>query len=516
MKDAIMETAYGKVRGTTEDGVYSFKGIPYGGPTDGPKRFMPPVPPEPWSGIRDATRYGQSCWQPSFGLIRPDIHGGGGIDAMGEDCLVLNVWTRGLNDNRKRPVMVWLHGGGFITGSGNELPYYSGASLARTYDVVVVSVNHRLGVYGYLHLGELCGEKYASSGNAGILDLVAAFEWVRDNIATFGGDPGNVMIFGESGGGAKVSLLMAMPTAKGLFHRAVVQSGPGLRMLTLEEATRNARGFLELVRVNPERIDALHKFRTDVLNNAWLEYTKGGAIAGGEQTTPVVDGKIIPTHPFDPVAAPTASHVPLIIGSNKDEMTLFLSIDQRNGQSLEYDEETMRKTIMGRIRRWVDRKAMTAKLENLIATYRQTRPGATPNELLIAITSDQTRVSSIRLAERKSAGGTAPVYMYLFTWESPVSRGRLKSAHTFEIPFVFNNVDPSIRLVGNAPERLTLAANMSKAWVAFTRSGNPNHEGTPHWPTYTTEKRATMIFDTECRVENDPQSKERKAWDEII
>jgi para-nitrobenzyl esterase len=247
-----------------------------------------------------------------------------------------------------------------------------------------------------------------------------------------------------------------------------------------------------------------------------LEYTKGGAIASGEQTTPVVDGKIIPTHPFDPVAAPTASHVPPIIGSNKDEMTLFLSIDQRNGQSLEYDEETMRKTIMGRIRRWVDRKAMTAKLENLIATYRQTRPGATPNELLIAITSDQTRVSSIRLAERKSAGGTAPVYMYLFTWESPVSRGRLKSAHTFEIPFVFNNVDPSIRLVGNAPERLTLAANMSKAWVAFTRSGNPNHEGAPHWPTYTTEKRATMIFDTECRVENDPQSKERKAWDEII
>jgi len=516
MKKATVETAYGKVRGTTKNGVHSFKGIPYGGPTDGPNRFMPPTPPTPWSGVKETVRYGQACWQPSYGLIRPDFHGGGGIDSMGEDCLVLNVWTRGLNDNGKRPVMVWFHGGGFITGSGNELPYYDGASLAETYDVVVVSVNHRLGVYGYLHLGELCGERYAGSGNAGILDLKAALEWVRDHIALFGGDPGKVMIFGESGGGAKVSVLMAMPAAKGLFHRAAVQSGPCLRVLTVEEATRNAEGFLDLVRVSPDRIDDLHKFRTDVLNNAWLHYTRGGNLPGGDQTTPVLDGRNIPVHPFDPVAAPTASRVPLIIGTNKDEMTLFLSINMTDGQSIEYDEPSMRSTILRRARRWINGQVMKARLEDLIATYRKGMPKATPSDLLIAITSDQTRIGSILLAERKQAGGKAPVYMYLFTWESPVSRGRLKSAHTFEIPYVFNNVDSSIRLIGHSPERFKLAANMSKAWAAFARTGNPNHKGIPRWPKYTTEKCSTMLFNNECIVENDPGKIERKAWDGII
>ncbi len=265
MTDPIAETAYGKVSGMTEGGVSAFKGIPYGAPTRGQNRFMPPLPPKPWSGVRDATEYGPSCWQPPDGIIRISYWGASGLDAMSEDCLTLNVWTPGLNDNGKRPVMVWIHGGGFRINSANHAPFYNGASLAKTYDIVVVSVNHRLGVFGYLHLGEIFAEQYASSGNAGMLDLVQALKWVRDNIVAFGGDPGNVMIFGESGGGAKVSTLMAMPAAKGLFHRAVVQSGPALRVKPLEQATQMAHEFLDVIRVTPDRANELQEMRADTI-----------------------------------------------------------------------------------------------------------------------------------------------------------------------------------------------------------------------------------------------------------
>jgi para-nitrobenzyl esterase len=514
-KDVIAETKYGKVRGTVQNGVYSFKGIPYGGPTGGENRFMPPTPPKPWPGIRDATNYGLSCWQvvEGFNKLEYDLLGAIGGDTMSEDCLVLNVWTAGLDDNGKRPVMVWLHGGGFFEGSGDALPCYDGTSLAKTQDVVLVTVNHRLGVFGYLHLGEIAGERYATSGNAGMLDLVAALEWIHDNIVRFGGDPGNVTIFGVSGGGAKVCNLMAMPAAKGLFHHAIAESGIALRAKTIDEATQTARNFLDVLGVSPANIDVLHKMRADMLYGAWMALPPVPWIPTGKaQFGPVLDGISIPLHPFDPVAAPTASDVSLMIGTNKDEMNFMLYRDPRFGK---YDDETMRQGIIGSLKgRLID--ITPEQVESLVAIYGHNRPGATPHDLLIAITSDIHRNGSIRIAERKIAGGPAPVYMYLLTWESPALNGMLKACHVLEVPFVFNNVEPAIGLIGDGPERFTLARAMSGAWAAFARCGDPSHDGIPRWPAYTTEKRATMIFDNTCRVENDPRREERQAWKGII
>jgi para-nitrobenzyl esterase len=367
-------------------------------------------------------------------------------------------------------------------------------------------------VFGYLHLGEIFGEQYATSGNNGMLDLVEALKWVRDNIAQFGGNPGNVMIFGESGGGAKVSTLMAMPAAKGLFHRAIVQSGPGLRVKTSEDATLCAREFLNVVHVTPPRTNWLHEMKAYVIYLAWMSLSQGAERAGGDMS-PVVDGKIIPAHPFDPVAPPTAANVPLVIGTNKDEWLFMMMRDPLFGK---YDEAQMRQRVVSTLSQRLSDKVATDRADDLIAGYRRTRPGATPHDILAAIGSDRMRIASVRLAERKAAGGSAPVYMYLFTWESEVSRGQLKSAHSFEIPFVFNYMnDPSILFLGNRPERLKLAAAMSGAWVAFAKSGDPNHTGLAKWPTYNTNDRATMMFNIESKVENDPFGEERKLWEGI-
>jgi para-nitrobenzyl esterase len=513
MANPIVETVYGKVQGITEDGLHIFKGIHYGASTAGKNRFMPPQPPKPWAGIEEATEYGPSCWQPPEGVTRMGFWGATGVESMSEDCLVLNVWTKGLKDNGKRPVLVWVHGGGFRTESANHAPFYNGASLAKTYDVVVVSVNHRLGVFGYLHLGEIFGEQYATSGNNGMLDLVEALKWVRDNIAQFGGNPGKVMIFGQSGGGAKVSTLMAMPAAKGLFHRAIVQGGPGLRVKTSEDATLCAREFLDVVHVTPQRTNWLHEMKPYVIYLAWMSLSQGAERAGGDMS-PVVDGKIIPAHPFDPVASPTAANVPLVIGTNKDEWLFMMMRDPLFGK---YDEAQMRQRVVSTLSQRLNDKVATERADDLIAGYRRTRPGATPHDILAAIGSDRMRIASVRLAERKAAGGSAPVYMYLFTWESEVSRGQLKSAHSFEIPFAFNYMnDPSILFLGNRPERLKLAATMSGAWVAFAKSGDPNHTGLAKWPTYNKNDRATMMFNIESKVENDPFGEERKLWDGII
>jgi len=513
MANPIVETVYGKVQGITDDGVHVFKGIHYGASTGGKNRFMPPQPPKPWKGVKEATEYGPSCWQPPEAVTRMGFWGATGVESMSEDCLVLNVWTRGLKDNRKRPVLVWIHGGGFRTESANHAPFYNGYFLAKAHDVVVVSVNHRLGIFGYLHLGEILGEQYAASGNSGMLDLVEALKWVRDNIAEFGGDPGNVTIFGQSGGGAKVSTLMAMPAAKGLFHRAIVMGGPGLRVKTAEEATKRAREFLEVIHVTPQRVHWLHELKPYVIYSAWMSLSQDTDRMGGDMA-PVVDGKVIPAHPFDPVAAPTAANVPLIIGTNKDEWLFMMMRDPLFGK---YTEEQMRERVIAALAQRLSDSVAVGKADELIAGYKRTRPDATPHDILAAIGSDRMRVASIRLAERKIDGGPAPVYMYLFTWESEVASGRLRSAHSFEIPFVFNYMnDPSVLFVGNRPERFKLAAAMSGAWVAFARSGNPNHEGLPQWPTYDKKDRATMLFNIESKVENDPFGEERKLWDGII
>jgi para-nitrobenzyl esterase len=512
MVESIIEIFLGKLRGTFEKDVYSFKGIPYGGPTGGKNRFHPPTPAEPWIGIRDATHYGQACWQPLD--VTPgtfDLFGAAGISQMGEDCLVLNVWTNGLNDGRKRPVMVWLHGGGFFAGCGDHLPFFEGASLARTGEVVVVSVNHRLGVFGFLYLEGLLGDKYAGSGNAGMLDIVQALQWVKENISVFGGDPGNVTIFGESGGGAKVTTLLAMPAARGLIHRAISESGPGLRERPAEEAASVAREFLNAFNLKPEQADRLYDIKTDMIYAGWASLRPTIGMPMGH-FAPVVDGKTLPAHPFDPVAAPSAAGVPLMIGTNKDEMTFMM---QKQPQLRNCSEREMRDDLIQRVNDPAGMPVPENKIDGLIAAYHRTRPVATPYDILVAISSDRMRIGAVRVAERKAAGSPAPVYMYLFTWESPFSGGVLRSCHTLEMPFAFNNVDPPCGLIGNGPERFTLAKKVSPAWVSFARSGNPGHPGLPEWPSYTMEKRATMVFNTESRVEEDPRGEERKAWSDI-
>jgi para-nitrobenzyl esterase len=509
MIESVIEIAQGKLRGTFEQDIYSFKGIPYGGPTGGKNRFHPPVPAEPWRGIRDATCFGQACWQPldvSPGTF--DLFGVAGTSQMGEDCLVLNIWTPGLNDNDKRPVMVWLHGGGFFSGSGDHLPFYNGASLARTGNVVVVSINHRLGVFGFLNLEGLLGDEYAGSGNAGMLDIVQALQWVKDNIAVFGGNPANVTIFGESGGGAKVTTLLAMPAAKGLVHRAISESGPGLKERDAEDATRVARDYLNAFNLQPSQVGRLHEMRTDMIFAGWASLRPTIGMPMGH-FAPVVEGKVLPAHPFDPVAAPSAAGVPLMIGTNKDEMT-FMMMKQPQlrtcSENILHDELIQRFSDKAGV--WV----ASDKIDTLIATYHRTRPEATPYDILVAISSDRMRIGAVRVAERKTAASPAPVYMYLFTWESPFDGGVLRSCHTVEMPFVFNNVDPPCGLIGNGPDRFALAKKVSSAWVAFARNGNPGHPGLPLWPAYTTEKRATMIFDVECKTVEDPRAEERKAW----
>ena len=512
MTDNTVEISTGKLRGTYTQGIHAYKGIPYGGPTGGKNRFQPPVPVESWAGVKEANGYGQACWQPAD--ISPQSYtfmGAVGLSLMGEDCLVLNVWSPGLNDNRKRPVMVWLHGGGFFVGSGDHLPCFDGASLAKSGDVVVVSLNHRLGVFGYLYLDEIAGDRYKGSGNAGMLDIVQALKWVRDNITVFGGDPGNVTVFGQSGGGAKVTALLAMPAAKGLIHRAVSQSGPGMKERPAEGATQVARQYLGAFGLKPNQLERLHEMRTDMVYSGWAAMTPSVGMPFGH-FAPVVDGKVLPVQPFDPVAAPTAADVPLMIGTNKDEVLFML---MRQPELKTCDENLMRKTLIERSR--FEPGGINAPLEridDLISVYRRTRPQASPFDRLIAMLTDQKRAAAISVAERKTAAGHAPAYMYMFTWESPFLGGAVKSCHGLELPFVFNNVEPT-GMIGNGPERFKLAEKISATWISFARNGNPNHKGIPNWPAYESGKRATMMLNLQCQMQEDPHPEERKIWEEI-
>ncbi len=501
--DAIVETAAGKVRGTTTDAIHGFKGIPYGAPTGGRNRFRPPRKPEPWSGVRDAFAYGFSSPQPSMGMSGLQAIIGGEAQARreeeSEDCLYLNVWTPALGDGGKRPVLFWCHGGGFTMGSGSA-GFYHGRNLARRGDVVVVTVNHRLGPLGYCYLGDLAGENYALSGNAGMLDLVAALEWVRDNIAAFGGDPGNVTIFGESGGGAKVSALLAMPAAAGLFHRAIVQSGPGLQMAPREQATRQAEKLLKALDIPTNEVERLESVPLEQIFAANAEVNRN-PLRGWR---PVVDGQALPQHPFAPTAPAISAGVPLIIGTNKDEATLFLF----NDRDLPALDEA---GLHARVRRFAGEHA-----GELIAAYKRAFPRSSPGDLFASISGDSMmRMHSITLAERKHAQGAAPVYMYLFTWETPALQGRLKSCHALEIPFVFDNIARGGNFTANRPECQELADQMSEAWLAFARDGVPTHQDLPAWPAYTPTERATMIFDIPSRVENDPYGEIRQVWSHI-
>jgi para-nitrobenzyl esterase len=518
MAEAIVEVTQGSLRGSVEDGIFVFKGVPYGADTGGEHRFKPPRPAEPWSGVRDALTFGPDAPQLRAGHsvlkeLFPTV-----IYDTSEDCLRVNVWTPALGDGGKRPVMVWIHGGGFNYGSGVMHAAHEGGRLAKRGDVVVMSVNHRLNILGYLYLADLLGPEYADSGNAGMLDLILALRWVRDNAEAFGGDPDNVTIFGQSGGGAKVSTLLAMPEAQGLFHRAVVQSGARLKAVLPETATKNARDLLIEAGVDPTDAKAVLELPVERLVNAIGAVSKNrnevGAVSAG--LSPVVDGKNLPAHPWAGPAPEFSKHVPVMVGSTKDELTYQL-LNHPDFDGL--DEAGLRRKLRAQLGSRPDRFGAISdeQIEGIIAAYRSGRPDERPQDLLVAMASDGTRLASIRLAEaRARQADAAPVYMYLFEWESPCFDGALKSTHTIEIPFVFDNLMVSDEYVGPRPEREQLMARTSGAWLAFARSGNPNHEGLPHWPAYDESTRATMILDADCKVENDPRSAEREAWTGLI
>lgn len=506
----VVETTAGRVQGLVDDGIASFKGIPYGAPPAAQRRFLPPQPPQPWDDVLVAADFGAPAMQlydrPHTGeplsmqlatvfTMRSDMK----VD--NEDSLFLNVWTPATDDG-KRPVMVWLHGGGYAYGSG-AWPVYDGANLARKGDVVVITVNHRLNVFGYLYLAELLGEDYAQSGNAGMLDLVQALHWVRDNAAAFGGDPGNVTIMGESGGGSKVSHLLAMPAADGLFHKAIIQSGPGLTGIPVDAATDNARKILAELGVAADDAAAARKRLQSATADELLAATaaaqeKAGGAFGGLRLAPVVDGDTLPRHPFAPDAPAQAMDIPVLIGWNKDEMTIFNTTAPWFGTLSEDD-------LPGRVKQVVGDKAGA-----LLDAYRNMYPDYSPTYLYNAILGDSRMFrGSVTLAERKAAQDGAPVFMYYLTWETPVGNGIFKSPHTLDIPFMFNNVDKAVALTGDSDEARNLEKQMSGAWIAFARHGDPSHDDLPPWPRYDAERRPAMVFDVPPRVQDDPNREVR-------
>ncbi|MBI1199365.1 MAG: carboxylesterase family protein [Phenylobacterium sp.] len=485
--DAV-NTSNGPVAGYFEDGLAVFKGLRYGAAPVGALRFKPPQRPQPWAAPADATGYGAPAIQSGLAAgerrTSPGDPPAPDEPASSEDCLFLNVWTPG-TDAARRPVMVWLHGGGFANGSGGAA-MYDGGALARKGDVVTVTVNHRLNVFGYLHLGEIFGDDYAQSGAAGMLDIVQALEWVRDNIAAFGGDPGDVTIFGESGGGWKVSLLMAMPGARGLFHKAVIQSGPGLTAKPVKDATETARALLKILGVDTP--EALAAVPTDVLSKASV--TLPGEVM--RLYSPVLDGTAIPRHPYQPDASPLNADVPLMIGSNKDEATLFLLAHPRFGDFTDDDVAKQARAAAG------------DRADELLAALRRAYPDYSPTHIgAAAQTVGNMWINSVRLAERKAAQKAAPVFMYMLTWETPVSRGRLKCPHALEIPLVFDNVEKARNFVGRGDEPQIVADQMSDAWLRFARTSDPG------WPAYDAATRTTKVFDVESRLEDDPLSEVR-------
>jgi para-nitrobenzyl esterase len=495
----VAETTYGRLRGTDVNGIKVFKGIPYGATTAGRHRFMPPVAPAKWSGVRDAIAYGSSAPQSEPGTRRAASAmavAAAGLPAESEDCLVLNVWTPAVHDNRKRPVMFWCHGGGFATGSGSS-PVTEGLNLARRGDVVVVTINHRLNVLGFTSLEEAGGSEFAASGDVGMMDIVAALRWVRDNIAEFGGDPNTVMIFGQSGGGRKVSTLLAMPSAKGLFHRATIESGATLRLVEPDAGTRVARELMSTLGIAKDRVRDLQTVPLERLMSAYFDVVRRMNVDQMTQGfSPLVDGDVVPKHPFHPTASPISADVPVMLGSTRTELT-----SSAQDADFSMTEAAMRTRIQQLLGRHAD---------EAIRVYQKVNPGASASDIYFLIASDHRYSGPVmKIAERRAALGKGPVYLYYFRWETPVDGGRLKSPHTIEIPFAFDNVRAATRLTGGGPEAMALADKVSDTWIAFAKTGNPNNPKMPRWSAFNATDRPTMVFNTDSRVLNDPIKEQR-------
>lgn len=491
-----VETTHGRIEGIENAGIKEFKYIPYGGPTSGRNRWMPPKKALPWKGVRNCIGYGPICPQTPADLradyammIQWDRHVG--VGGMGEDVLHLNVWTPGVNDNGKRPVLVSFHGGGYTTGSGN-FPGYDGAQLARFGNVVVVTVTHRLASFGYLNLADVgAPEEFSYAGVCGIMDLVASLEWVRDNIASFGGDPSRVMIFGQSGGGAKTSVMLANPSAKGLFHRAAVQSGSALKLATRDDSAKLASALVAKLGITKKNFAAIQ----DV---PWEHVLAGQAEVAplGMQFGPVLDGKYFPHHPFDPVAPQESAEVPVIISTTMEEAALRLT-------NFDLDDAGLHGVIAGRY---------GDKADAMIAMYRKAWPNKTPYLLQAQMFTDSgVRRSATAQAERRSTLGRAPTYMYLWQWPSPGFNGKFGAVHGTDVSATFHNVRDPIVGVGST-EGALMCKRLATTWCSFAATGDPNNAEVPHWPAYDAKDRATMIFDTTMRVEDDPRAEMRKFW----
>lgn len=486
----VAKTNYGDVRGYTDEGISVFKGIPYGADTS-KRRFMPPLPPEKWTGIRNTVEYGPSALQRS-----------GRGETMSEDCLVLNVFTPAVGDKKKRPVMFYIHGGAYSGGSGSS-PLYDGVRLCKRGDVVVVSVNHRLNAFGYLYLSCFGGPELADSGNAGQLDLILALKWVRDNIAEFGGDGNNIMVFGQSGGGAKIATMMAMPAAKNLFQRAITMSGQQVTASGPLNATLRTQAILDTLKLTPDRIDEIRTMPFEKIVEALS--TKDPVLPfGSVYFGPVLDERSLTRHPFYPDAPAQSANIPMIIGNTHDETRAFLGGDPTN-YTVTWDQ--LPEKLIPNLR-------VDIQPEMVIAEYRKLYPDLSASDLLFKITtaSRSWRGAIIEAEERAKSG--SPAYAYQLDWATPKDGGKFGAPHASDIQLVFDNIKkPGATAIG--PQAQTMADIMSETFIAFAHTGNPNNKLIPKWEPYTLPRRQTMVFNVPPHLEDDPRGAERKIFEKV-